>query len=166
MCTIFLQVESKKRQRSIGKQVESEGVRFPLLDLNLPGTEQPSFEKGKNITALQSELNLNFGSPLHVLEALKSSDHLLRKAIGKGFDPVEKKRSKMEGTSALKRKVKRKLEKGAVILSSHAKLTPSEYPLWRTGIQPLVALPARPLPAQQGQVLLQSKELGSAEHAS
>lgn len=158
-------VESKKRQLSMGKQVESEGVRFPLLDLNLPGTEQPSFERGKNITALQSELNLSFRNPLHVLEALKS-DRLLRKAMGKGFDPVEKKRSKMEGISALERKVKSKLEKGAVILSPNAKVTPSEYPLWRMGVRPLVALPARPLPFQPGQALLQSKDLGSAEHAS
>lgn len=149
--------ESKKRQRSSLKQLEAaDGARFPLLDLNLPGTDQSSFSKESGNTALHPEPNSNLGSPVLLLDAPRN-EQVASKDHGKGFDSGERKRSKIDGTALMKKKVKRKLEKGAVILASHAKLATSEYPL----VQPLVALPARPV--QQHHYLQQSKDWAS-EH--
>ncbi|MCO5595884.1 hypothetical protein L7F22_049935 [Adiantum nelumboides] len=143
--------DSKKRQRSNTKQLDSEGARFPLLDLNLPGPEQSSFGKVKGNAALQPELNSTFGSA-GLLFGVSRNNYPVSEVPGKNFDSSERKRSKTDGKCLMKKKVKRKLEKGAVILSSHAKGTTSEHPL----VQPLVALPARPM--EQHHYAQQSKE--------
>ncbi|KAI5054606.1 hypothetical protein GOP47_0029751 [Adiantum capillus-veneris] len=140
--------ESKKRPRSSTKQLDSEGARFPLLDLNLPGMELSSFGKSKGNVALQPELNSTFGSPRLLFDASRT-DHLASEVPGKGF---ERKKSKMDVNVVMKKKVKRKLEKGPVVLASHAKPMTLEYPL----VQPLVALPARPM--EQHHFPQQSKE--------
>lgn len=155
--------ELRKKQRSSVKQEELDTEKFPLLDLNLPGTDQSSYEKARSSIVPQPELGLNFGSEVPSSSGVKNH-HLLKKSLGKGFGSVEKKRSKMEGNPLLKKKVKRKLEKGgmdATVLSSHGKLMTFENPFWKMGLQPLVALPARPL---QQRHFLQQSEASAAEH--
>ena len=57
--------EIKKRQRLGYKQVETDMERFPLLDLNLPGIDNSSYEKAKcSGVNTSSESNLGGQLPL------------------------------------------------------------------------------------------------------
>ena len=137
--------EIKKRQRLGYKQVETDMERFPLLDLNLPGIDNSSYEKAK-CSGVHTSSESNLGGQMS-LSSVTKNHQAIKISHAKSFASIEK-MSKVEGHPLLKKKVKRKLEKSvmdALGNASHGKAMTFEAPYWKMGIQPLVALPAQPL---------------------